>query len=81
MRSDPLLVCLKSATVYLHIIINKSLEKNDTKKVTWHHLVCTLQRVWPSDTLQENAWQRASYRMATVHATTQEEKDHCDLQF
>jgi hypothetical protein len=30
-QQDPLLECLKTATVYLHILINKSLKKKETR--------------------------------------------------
>jgi hypothetical protein len=31
-QQDPLLECLKTATVYLHILINKSLKKKKKEK-------------------------------------------------
>jgi hypothetical protein len=48
----PLLVCLKTATVYLHIIINKSLKKKKKRKYWYWKIIFLIRTLISHDTLK-----------------------------
>jgi hypothetical protein len=53
----PLLECLKTATVYLHIIINKSLKKNECKKKKCEYVrVCVRMCAFVCASVYLNVW-------------------------